>query len=51
MEITIGNNVVSDLMSANYGTFTGLLPLLTVMISIPVAFYVARKIILLFPRR
>jgi hypothetical protein len=51
MDITIGNNVVSDLMSANQGTFTGLLPLMITILSIPIAFYVLRKIILMFPRK
>jgi multidrug transporter EmrE-like cation transporter len=51
MEITIGNEVVGQVMSANSGTFTGLLPLLIIMISIPIAFYVLRKVILLFPRK
>lgn len=51
MEITIGNDVVNEILTANTSTFTGLLPLITIMISIPIAFYVLRKIIALFPKR
>jgi len=51
MEIVIENNVITEFFGAISSTFTGLLPLLTIMISIPVAFYVLRKIIMLFPRK
>lgn len=48
--IEIPSNIVTDVATATTGTFDALGLLIAFMISVPLAFYVTRRIIALFPK-
>ena len=51
MDITIPSNIVTDISASVTGTVESLWVLIILIISIPLSFYVLRKIIQLFPKR
>lgn len=51
MTIDIATNTVSEISNAVSSTITSLWSVILLVISIPLAFYVMRKIIQMFPRR
>jgi hypothetical protein len=51
LTLNVPSNIVSDIASATSQTFDATMPLLVLMISVPLAFYVLRRLFGLFPRR
>ena len=49
--VSIATSTISDLYTATGYIFQGILPLAIVVVAIPLAFYLARKIIALFPKK
>jgi len=50
MTIVVPEAIVSDVAAATSGTFHALWPLIALLISVPLAFYIARRILALFPK-
>ena len=51
MTLNVPSNLVGDIASATSLSFDALMPFLIVLVSVPLAFYVIRRIQGLFPRR
>jgi len=50
MILSVPGSIVSDLATATTGTFDSLGVLIALLISVPLAFYVIRRVIALFPK-
>ena len=48
--LVVPDTIVTDVASSTVATSESVLPLLLLLVSIPVAFYVARKILAMFPK-
>lgn len=51
MSIIIENGTVESLITALQDSFTGLIPLISLFLSVPLGFFFVRKIISLIPKR
>lgn len=49
--ISITADAIASLTTAVANTFDGLVPLIALVITVPLVFYIARRVILLFPGR
>ncbi len=50
MQVIISSSTLSAIQNDAQGLFTSVLPLLVLTVSIPLAFYVVRKIMAMFPK-
>ena len=50
MTLTVPTSTVSDLANATSFTFNSLFAIVILMISVPVAFYIMRRILAMFPK-
>jgi len=50
MTLAIPSTIISDLSTAVSGTFESLGVLIALMVSIPLAFYILRRVLSLFPK-
>lgn len=51
MNITLASSTVTSLASSVSQTFTGLAPLIAIIIALVIAFYGLRRVIAFFPKR
>jgi len=49
--LSVPSNIINDIASTTSATVTGLLPVLAIFISVPLAFYFIKKVIALFPKK
>jgi len=49
--ITISSDVATQLATSTASITDGLFPVIVYLLAVPIAFYVARKLILLFPKK
>jgi len=50
MDIQVPENIITDISSSVGTTINNLWVLIVLIVSIPLAFYILRKIVMLFPR-
>jgi len=50
MNLIVPTSTVTDVAASTQGSFDSLAPLIVLLISVPLAFYVIRRIIALFPK-